>query len=312
MIEVQDILFGVTGQQVYFDCPWGVPTAVASASMFDDQVGDTGAAESALGSPSVESVSLNFNATSGKGQAEPRKLNLASTTGLVRRRRFIATAAGGDIEHVEIARITSATVAYARSPLLQEYTSTAPDTLKSPRLVATVDSTWVADSGNLSDPLDPASLYRVRWVCTVGGATKVGVSWVRLVRYSDLHAVTPVEVESCSPGWLARLPVDDRVGAGERMIAEAARQVTIDLLEHGRSSWVQRNSLTINELVLLKTVLLGHEEHFHHGGLSEDQLEAARRKYERRFNLIREPKTPQQVSADGAGAVPARVSLLER
>jgi len=82
MRSVQDIVYGVTGQTVYFDAPEGRPSSVTSVEVFLWDVSDDDTAEAAVGSGSVETnPNTTIDAASGYGQTDARVLNVAATTG---------------------------------------------------------------------------------------------------------------------------------------------------------------------------------------------------------------------------------------
>jgi len=310
--DAQDILFAVTGQTLYFDAPEGRPSSVSSVQVWEDTEADTNTARSALGSPSIESVSLTFNAASGLSQSDDTKLNLSSVTGLVRGRQFLATAATGEREWIEIARIdTPNTNAYSRTPMQADYASA--DTLVSTRLTATVDSTWVADTNNLSHPLSPRPRWRAVWTYVVSSVTYRGVTFFDLVRYPFQHTVTPADVDRLSRGWLSRLHTDDRVGQGEQVIAEAVAQVKLDLWERDLADHAFRNQPVLNELIRLKAVALVAEQAFDHGGVGQTARDSARDRYWDRYEaLIGQPRVNQQVTESGAAAVTERAPIWRR
>lgn len=313
MTDPITILFGQSGQSVYFDCPQGRPSAVTSATVWEESDDDDStAAQAALGAPAIESVSLTFNAASGASESDPRKLNLASTTGLVRGRQYLATAATGETEWVELARIDSAnTNAYARSDLLHDYASA--DTLVSTRITATVDATWVADDTNLSNPLSPRPRYRVVWVYTVAGIVYRGASFVDLVRYPAMHSVTAADIDRLSRGWLSRLANEDRIGQGEAVIKEAAYQVKHDLWRRDLASYAHRNSEVLNELIRRKAVFLVAQAAYRHGAVARELVDYESQNYQAYFEgLVGESKVNQQVTTDGAAAVITPARILRR
>jgi hypothetical protein len=303
--DPQAILFGIDGQSLFFDAP-DVPSSVTSVDVFEDSQPDTDAAEAATsGAAEIDDTSLVFDAASGDGEADPTAMNLSDVTGLVVGRRYIAARASGEHEHVEIARIVDGTTtAHARHPLVHSYES--GDTLKAHRMSIAVDAAWVSEAGNLSDPMCVSPRYRVRWQYRVAGEDhdRVGVSWFNLVRHGRMSTVTPADVEMRFPGWLARLPVDHRIGQGQRLIDQAEREVSFHLLEHGKDADAQRGSWLFCELVLYQARLLAHESSFDHGGENSEQLAAAKAAYERRFNVVREPVVNQQTTPGGSGGIP--------
>jgi hypothetical protein len=310
MTPTIDILFGQTGQTLYIDCPEGRPSSVTSVTVYEDDNSDTGDTESALGSPAIESVSLSFNAASGYSQADRTKLNLSSTTGLVRNRRYLATNAYGEREWVELERIDSSnTDAYARTPLMHDYASS--DTLVSTRISATVDPTWVADSNNLSDPSCVAPRYRAVWVYTVSSVVYRAATFFNLTRYPLALHVTAQDVDQLSRGLLSRLALDDLRGAGERLIAEAHAQVRLDLWGRRLSASAQRNNDVINELVKLKSVAMVADQAYAHGGANLAQRDDADSRYWQRLEAL-VPNAPVQATTDGATAAPSNARLWRR
>lgn len=317
MTETQDILFGISGQTLYYDAPEGRPSSVTSVEVFADIDSDTATPEQATtGAASVEAFSTTVTNPSGPNQGDATKIHLATVTGLVRstpanRRWYWLVAADGAREQIEVARIEAAqNHAYARHELLHEFVQN--DLFQSPRISIGVSSTWAADTNNLSDPLDPNPRYRVRWVYVVSGTTYVGVSWFDLVRYSALSTVTPMDVERRFPGWMDRLPIDERLEQGQRVIREAQREVGIRLLELGKALAPQRNSPALNELVLYMARLMAHEGHFDGGSDNAVQVDRASREFERRLGLLREPKVNQQITSDGAGAPSPQAPMFRR
>lgn len=315
--EVQDILFGIAGQTLYFDAPEGRPSSVTSVEVFADENADTSPAETAItGVGAVEAIATTFTNPSGPNQDDPYKLHLTSVAGLIRstpanRRWYWATATDGAREQVEVARIESAgNHGYARNPLTQEYVS--GNTFASPRITATVATAWCSDLNKISDPLNPNPRYRVRWVYVVSGVTCVGVSWFDVVRYSALSTVTPMDVERRFAGWLHRLPIDERLEQGQRIIREAQREVGVRLLELGKGLAPQRNSPALNELVLYMARLIAHEQQFDDGADNAAQVDRAAREFERRLGLLREPKVNQQTTSDGGGAPTFQVPIFRR
>jgi hypothetical protein len=309
----QDILFGVASQTLFFDAPEGRPSA-ATVAVYEDSQGSTGTAEAATtGDVSVDSYSTTFSAASGDGEVDPTELNLTTVTGMNRGQVYLVISiTTGHREMVEISHIDTVNVkAYAKTPLLNAYATN--DTVQSVRMSVTVDTTWASDVSNLSDPLCPSQRHRVEWSYTADSTPRRAAGWFDLIRLSTVHSVTPPDVDGRFPGWLDRLPTDDRIGQGERLIRQAFREVGFDLLEHGLADYAQRNGPVINELVIYKSRVLSAEANFDHAGTSEAQLARAEKAYERRLNLLRPaPKTNQQVTADGAGGRVSPTPLMAR
>jgi len=307
------LLYDQTGQAIYFDCPQGRPSAVTSVTVWDEgDDDDASAAQTAVGAPSIESTSLTFNADSGADETDPKLLNLSAVTGLARGRQYLATATTGETEWIEIARLDStSTNAYGRTALLNNYAS--GDTLVSTRVSATIDSTWVADDTNLSNPLSPRPRYRAVWVYTVAGIVFRGATFFDLVRYPFAYSVNAADVDRLSRGWLSRLAEEDRVGQGEAVIKEAAYQVKHDLWRRDLAAYAHRNSEVINELIRRKAVFLVAQAAYRHGAIARELVDYEAGNYQAYFEgLVGESKVNQQVTADGAAAVITPARILRR
>ena len=73
MVDHQDVIYNVTGQSFYLDCPEGRPTSITSVTVLDWNAGDDDTAESATtGSAGLDAVNTTFDAASGAGQTDPR------------------------------------------------------------------------------------------------------------------------------------------------------------------------------------------------------------------------------------------------
>jgi hypothetical protein len=248
-----DLLFNVTGQSLYFDAPEGRPSSVTSSSLYESSTGDDGTAESALtGSPAVDTnPSTTFDAASGDGTADPRKCNLTATTSIAIGRPYLATNALGEKEMVEVTGIASADYVMAREPLVNSYTTA--DTFVTTRVTHAVDSTWIADSSNLSH-FDPNARYRWRLVYVVSSVTYVHDLGVDVLRYAGRHDVSPIDVDRRAPGWLDRLPTYYREDQGRTLIDEAYQAIKFDLYNLATPDQAIRNREALNELVTLKAV----------------------------------------------------------
>lgn len=294
-----DILFGQTGQTVYYDSPHGRPSSAGTVAVYEDTSSDTSSSESALGSVSIENVNLTLNATSGGPDVEdPTKINLGSVSGLTLRPGWLLTAETGETETHEIVRIDSTTTsAWTRSPILMTCGTSA--TLQSTRLSATVDSTWVADVNNLSDPTDPNARFRAHFLFTAASLVRSGVVFFNLTRYPFVLTVNPGDVDELSRGWLGRLHPDDIIGAGQAVIRQAQRQVRLDLHSRRLSASAQRNNELMNEAIVRKAIVLLAKQALLHGGTGTLSLEQAQRDYDDVLTMLA-PMVVQQVTSDGA------------
>jgi len=286
MRTVQDIVFGVTGQTLYFDAPEGRPSSVTSVAIFRWDVSDDDTAESAAGSGSVETgPSTTIDAASGWGQTDPRVLYVTATTNAVIGRTYLVTGADGFKEWFTVAEIDSANSLTAQHPLHNAYA--ASDTVQSTRIQATVDSTWVADETNLTtDVVGPNPMYRVRWVYVVNSVTYVADSYFNLVRYVGAHGVRPQDIEAMLPGWLDSLPADHRNTQGRALIDEAYRGVKLDVRKIDLAASGLAESEVVDELVRYKMVALGEYAKFLAGGSSADAVQLSRKTYQEQLDSL--------------------------
>lgn len=303
MRTVQDILFDVTGQTVYFDAPEGRPSSVTSVSIFPWDASDDADSEwSATGS--VETgPNTTVDAASGWGQSDPRVINVAATTNATVDRTYLITAADGFKEWFTVAEIDSGNSLTARHPLHNAYA--ASDTVQSTRITATVDSTWVADDGNITSyDIGANPMYRVRWVYVVSGVTYVADTYFDLVRYSARAGVLPADVEAMSPGWLDRLPTDHRNDQGRRLITEAHRSVKLDLRQVDLSISGVAESEVIDELVRYKVVAMTESARFLANGGGADGAAFAKAEYQSRLDSLLKVVSRVAVRDETGGAAP--------
>ena len=313
MRSVTDIVFDVTGQNVYFDVPEGRPSSVTSVDVFRWDVSDDDIAETAAGAGSVETnPNTTIDAASGYGQSDPRVLNVDATTGFVADRSYLVTSATGQREWFDVAAIASAVSVTARHPLHNAYASA--DTVQSTRIQATVDATWVADEENITtDVVGPNPMYRVRWVYVVAGVTYVADSYFNLVRYAARHGVTAQDVDSLSPGWLDMLPTDHRIDQGRRLIDNAYREVKIDMHQVDIAASGLAESEVVDELVRYRALERGEWARYLANGGDQTRAESAAKRYQTRLDsLIRIVTRVPVRDKDGGATALASVGLSRR
>ena len=311
MRVVQDIVFDVTSQTLYFDAPEGRPSSVTSVSIFPWDASDDATSEwSATGS--VETgPSTTIDAASGSGQTDPRILNVAATTNAIVGRTYLVTGADGFKEWFTVAEIDSANSLTAQHPLHNAYTTA--DTVQSTRITSTVDSTWVADETNLRDDAGPNPHYRVRWVYVVSGTTYVADTYFSLVRYAGAHGVVPQNVDSLAPGWMDSLPTDYRNTQGRPLIDDAYRAVKMDLHAIWTDDAMLANTDIIDELTRYKTVELSEFAKILAGGGDTTQYQVARDQYQRRFDSLSRITNKAPIrSTGGAASIPTALGLTRR
>ncbi len=312
MNDTQDIVFGVTGQILFFDCPEGRPSSVESVTVYKAAYSDDDDAEAAVGAASVETnPNTTIDATSGAGQANAHLINVTATTGFATRRRYLVTSVDGYREWFECAEIDAGNSVTAKHPLHNTYASS--DTVQSTRIQATVDSTWVADDVNLDDCEGPNPAYRVRWVYVVSGATYVADSYFTLVRYAGRNGVRPQDVEMLSPGWLDRLPTDHVRDQGQRLIDDAHRAVRIDLHQIWTDDAMMANAEIVDELTRYRCVELTELARVMSGGGTPTTYEVARVAYHSRFDALAKvtSKTPTR-DRSGATTIRPAVGITRR
>lgn len=296
-----DILFGVTGQSLVFDAPEGRASSITTSEVFETSTGDDGTAESATtGSAAVEtSPNTTFDAASGSAQTNPQKCNLTATTGIAVGRRYLATNSLSQKEWVEVTAIASADYVLAREPLQNAYA--AADTFVGTRIAHAIDSTWVADSNNLSPAFDPNPRYRWRLVYVVSSVTYIHDVYFDLVRYAARYDVTGLDVERRFAGWLRAVGTFERDDQGASVIAEAFQHVKFDLYNLGIADQSVRNREVANELVKLcaGAIVFNTPEHWqiYNGRMAQ---------------LIANGKTDVSRSANAAASPGQTVSLFSK
>lgn len=310
MRTVQDILFNITGQSLIFDAPEGRPSSVTSVSIFPWDASDDATSEWSATGAVETSPNTTVSSASGDGQTDPRTINVTATTGFTVGRTYLVTAADGRKEWFIAAEVDTSSVA-AVHPLHNAYA--AADTVQSTRITASVDSTWVADSGNLRDDAGPNPAYRVRWVYVVNSVTYVTDTYFNLVRYAGKHGVLPQNVESLAAGWLDRLPTDHRNDQGRTLIGDAYTAVKFDLHAVWTDDAMMANAEVVDELTRYKTLELTEFAKVLSGGGDTTMYQVARDAYQRRFDSLSRitNKTPIR-DISGAAANKPAIGLTRR
>ena len=318
----QEVIFGLTGQTLFYDPPEmfqpsGTPTVQVWLATNDD----SSAVESATtGACSVDSVATTFSASAGA-----QSITVASGTGITRGRRYLVTAPNGTAEWIICRSVTGATVEL-KHPLINTYA--ASSTLKGCRISISVDSTWVADASNITDILSGTwrtdvqpdsdafvgqAGYRLRWAYTVNSVATTGVSFADLVRYQAKNLVSALDVEGRFPGFLDRLPTDDRADQGAEFCAEAFHAMRMDAIANSVQLRRVRNTEILRELTMFKANLMSLENEVMRGRGNIDGVATARDLYTQRFDqLLTEPKFPTDSGGGGASAQSPRQSVFTR
>ena len=304
---IQTLVYGVTGQSLYIDAPEGRATGITSVAVFPMRQSDDAQAELATsGTAAVEAVDTIVDGDSGPSfTTDARRVYLDATAGIAPGRSYLLTdQATGTREVVEVTGVVTDSYALLRAPLFNDYA--LGDTFESTRISIDVDDTWIADDANITDRLDPNPGFRVRWVYTAAGATRVRYSYFDVARVSNAeHGVTADSIERIAPGFVRMLPTDHQADRGARFIDAAYEQLTIDLLQEGIPDQALRNSDALAELVARRALVLLHEARVMAGGGGDTlPLEVARDVYRQRFDsLVKAPATVKiDVATDSSGA----------
>jgi hypothetical protein len=245
------ITFGIASQVLEHRAQQGLPSS-GTFKVFRDTAGDDDEVEFE-GSVTVDTVSTTVDATSGPSQADPQKLSLTATTGIVTRRKYLLSE-GSKQEWVEPIEIVSADYIRARHPLVNSYTTAA--TFVGTSMTAAVDGTWVAAEENLSDISDPNPDYRVRWSYVVGGVTYVDFSYFDLVRAPAGHQVDISDLNAYAPGLKDTLPTEYKLEQGRPLLDAAWRSVRSELFNLSINVDSMRDSELLDELVIHRALVL--------------------------------------------------------
>ena len=275
-----DITFGVTGQTVYLDAPEGRPSSVTGVKVFRVETSDDGTEEDALDTPAIEAApaAVTLASPAGPSQADPRALSLSSGTDIVAERLYLISEDGRRewIEPLD----TGIADMELRYPLANDYTTSA--TVSSTRITAAVKAAWVADENHVKG-YDVAPQYRVRWEYAVGGETYIRFTVFSLVRYSGIASATPtitaIDVDSYANGFLQAVQMDHRNDQGRKLIADAGRQVSLDLRRSGVPDENAHDPEIIGELIIRKTVVLWLQADAYQRGAGFESVEDARAQY---------------------------------
>lgn len=306
----QDIQFGITGQSLFLDVAEGVPSSVTSCQVYDAAAGDDDDVELATsGSPAVDSTATTLSEDTGLGQADPRLVNLTSTSGIVAGRQY-RLSRYGIVEFVEAVEVRTGYIT-ARTPLANAWSPGAA--FNATRITQALDSAWVADETNIKQILDPNPTWRVRWVYVVSGVTYVRDSYFDLVRYRSTHSVTPGDIDEIYPDWINTLPTNHQVDQGARLIKSAHNAVALDLYAIGRSDESIANPHVMDELVRYRAIALGEYQKFLAARTDATRYEACLQEYNRRFDqLVRIVNNTNLRAPDGEAIKVAAKPFMRR
>jgi hypothetical protein len=296
------ITFGIASQVLEHRAQQGLPSS-GTFKVFRDTAGDDDEVEFE-GSVTVDTVSTTVDATSGPSQADPQKLSLTATTGIVTRRKYLLSE-GSKQEWIEPVEIVSADYIRTRHPLRNTYTTAA--TLVGTSMTAAVDSTWVAAEENLSDISDPNPDYRVRWAYVVGGVSYVAYSYFDLVRSAVGHQVDIADLNAYAPGLADSLPTEYKVEQGRPLLDAAWRSAKAKLRNPGINTDAMRDSELVDELVIYSALVVLAVGGWRPAAYDSaaDYLAVVQPQYDRFFeqNFVVTLKTPLDTGNTGAAEV---------
>lgn len=241
-----DITYNVTGQSVLYRVMDGRPTS-ATFKVLLDSAGDDDTAEFS-GTATVDSVNTTVDVACGADYSDPQQVKLAATTGIVVGRKYLLSEASrqGWVEPIEIVSGDSVRV---RHPLRSNYTTAA--TFVGTYISAAIDSTWVADEGNINDQVDQNPGYRVRWEIVIGGATQVAYSFFDLVRAPVTHQIDLSDLNDRAPGLVDSCPTEYKVDQGRSLIQSAWRSVQARMAAMQIDTDAFRDDSITDELTIL-------------------------------------------------------------
>lgn len=249
MRTTPSILFDVTGQQLSNRAMEGRPSS-ATFSVFPDYAGDNATAEFS-GTATIDSASENLTATSGAGEDDPQRINVDPSDFETGRKYRLSE--GGLEEWVDPIEIGDDYIR-VRQVLKNTYSTAA--TLVGTTMFATVDATWIADEGNISDHLDPNPDYRVRWEYVVAGETKVAWTFFDVVRANVHYQVDISDVNDAAPGLLDSLPIEYKAEQGRPLLERAWRQLQLDCAKNKIDTDALRDDLLLDELVVASALVV--------------------------------------------------------
>jgi hypothetical protein len=267
MDNIQHIIFGVAGQEIELYPRQGRADAAATVQVW---YGEYSLDQDPVLEPTatLDSVDLVVDADSGYAQTNRRKINLATTTGVVIDRQYIVTNASGQDELVRVKKIVTDDYVEVEQDLAYDYVGNNA-AFRGFRQVWTVDSSWASNlqylSGGsvsqISQPTDTtqnrgAVPYKVLWSFNVGGKPVRHWTYFHLVRAAFQHNVTAQDLYYLRPD-LAYQSLIGQDGEGwERVIIEAARRVQRDLEADGIPSSTIAEGPLLDELVRLSALML--------------------------------------------------------
>jgi hypothetical protein len=257
MRRPDDVFFNVTGQTVAILVKDGRPTSatfkVQRNYALDDDVAEFS------GAATVDTVTTTTTAAAGQGEADPRRIDLTSTTGIQVGRRYRLSGLGL-VEWVDVVEIGVGYVR-VRHPLENDYA--AASTFVSTYLTAAVDGTFIADPNKLSDTADTAPDYRVIWSIAVNSTTVRAYSFFDVVRAPISYGVELSDITDRAPGLHDALPIEQRAEQGRQLLDATWRALRADLVKIGVDVNTLRDNEAVDELMIRLALRLVAEGGWH-------------------------------------------------
>lgn len=305
-MDVQQLIYNVTGQELYLDVPEGRVTSITGVSVFGWSAGDDSTAESATtGSASNDSVNTTFDGGAGKSQANPRLCPVAATTNVVVGRQYLAIGSSNEHEWVEVTEVDSGVSVKVRAPLQNDYVS--GDGFVGTRISISLADAWIEDVTNVTDSSQPNPGWRVRWEYVVtppGGVaqTIVRYTYADVVRQPGEHNVSPADMERYVGSWSNLLPPGHRDDQGRGLIDEGYQRLRMDLLAIDVPHQQMRNQDVVDELVKASTSMLLQKIRMLNGTSDGVAYEFAEKEYNSLLDRTVRIETHTAIATDGSGA----------
>lgn len=242
------LTYNVLGQTLELFVKNGRPSSATFAVYRQYDVTD--ATPEFSGAASVDSPNTTLNGSAGPSQADPNRVPLASVAGIAAGKRYLI-AQNALQEWLDIVEV-GATYVRARHPLQNDYTTGA--TFQSTYLSAAVDATFIQDLNKLSDLVDTAPDYRVKWTITIGGVSLPVYSFFDVVRAAVGHDVELSDIDLAAPGVIDSMPVQYRAEGGRPLIDRAWSSVRAHFMALRLDVNAIREAEVIDELVILRAV----------------------------------------------------------
>ena len=214
-----------------------------------------------------------------------KSFRVASPAGIVPGGRYLMTKPEGEREWLDVVAVRDTTLVL-KHPVIHRYAGAA--TIVGCRISIAVDPAWLANTANLS-AVDRR--YSLRWTYTIDGVAVTGVSYADLVRTRVGQSVTPQDVDTRFPGWIAGLPPEHRDNQGADFIAEAFRAVKLEAIGNHHTQRKISDPRVLRELVNSRAHVIRLEHDVMYGRRHPSELEIAEKQYRTRYARLVELPT---------------------